>query len=341
MRCLSLHKKILIYTWISTILFLISTGCEKSLGLKKPDTSAASVFDEAWNVMDKRYAMFDIKAVDWKATYDTYHPEISEGTTETQLFSVMKNMFETLRDGHVTLISSFDTSTYENFYKPYPTNFNYDNIKRNYLQDDYETIGPVILKIVDNVAYIYYGSFENDIHDADVEKIFSEIAQTKGLIVDVRNNFGGHSDNVTKIFSHFISEKTLVKYEMKKNGPAHEDFSAPQPFYISPAAPNYNYPIVLLTNRACFSACNDFALYMSNLPNVIIMGDQTGGGGGIPQDYILANGWTIQFTATITLSPDKQNIENGIVPDINVSISPADESIGKDPIIEKAFQMLK
>ncbi len=341
MRGFSLHKNILFYTWISAILLLISTGCEKSLGLKKPGAGTASVFDEAWGVMDKRYAMFNIKAVDWKATYDAYRPQIDEGTTEIQLFSVMKNMLETLHDGHVTLISPFDTATYENFYKPYPANFNYDNIKRNYLQDDYETIGPVILKIVSNVAYIYYGSFENDIRDADVGKIFSEIAQTKGLIVDVRNNFGGHSDNVTKIFSHFISEKKLVKYEMKKDGPGHDDFSAPGPFYISPAAPIYNYPIVLLTNRACFSACNDFALYMSGLPNVTIMGDQTGGGGGIPQDYILANGWTIQFTATITLSPDKQNIENGIVPDINVSISPADESAGRDPIIEKAFQMLQ
>ena len=80
---------------------------------------------------------------------------------------------------------------------------------------------------------------------------------------------------------------------------------------------------------------------MSELPNVKLIGDQTGGGGGIPYNYILANGWKIQYTASLTLSPEKTTIENGILPDLNVGITSIDEYNGRNPIIERAFQLLQ
>jgi C-terminal processing protease CtpA/Prc len=125
---------------------------------------------------------------------------------------------------------------------------------------------------------------------------------------------------------------------MDKKGPGHEDFTDPQPYYLSPAGQHYNGPVVILTNRSCFSSCNDFILYMSILPNVKLMGDQTGGGGGLPRDYILSNGWKLQYTSTVTLSPAKEIVENGIQPDVNITITPIDETNGKDPILENAFQ---
>lgn len=71
------------------------------------------------------------------------------------------------------------------------------------------------------------------------------------------------------------------------------------------------------------------------------MGDQTGGGGSIPYNYILANGWKVQYSATITLSSLKEPIENGIIPDISIGINPFEESSGKDPILEKAYSLLR
>jgi C-terminal processing protease CtpA/Prc len=80
---------------------------------------------------------------------------------------------------------------------------------------------------------------------------------------------------------------------------------------------------------------------MSDIKNVQLYGDQTGGGGAIPLNYILANGWKIQFSASITLSPLKENIENGIMPDMNIFISSINEVNGVDPILERAFLTLK
>ncbi len=174
-----------------------------------------------------------------------------------------------------------------------------------------------------------------------VDSVFSEMNDTKGLIIDVRNNAGGNNANVNKFFARFINSRLLVKYEVEKNGKAHDDFSEPVANYVSPNGLYYNKPVCVLTNRSCFSACNDFVLYMSQLSNVTLIGDKTGGGGGIPTDYILANGWKLQYTSTVTLSPDKLYTENGIDPDISINITPIQEMDGDDPILDKAIQLLQ
>ena len=323
------------------LLLFFFTGCEKALDLKAPAFDQAAVFDEAWKVIDQHYALFPVKGVDWNNTYKEYRPQVTNSMTDIAFFRLISNMLETLKDGHVTLISPSDTSTYEGFFTAFATNFNYSNLTNNYLKNDFKTSGPAIYTIQNNVGYIYYGSFRNDITEAEVDKMMNEMKNTKGLIVDVRNNTGGKSANVDKLFQRFITEKKLVKYEQIKDGPGHNDFLEPDPYYLSPAISFYNHPVCVLTNRSCFSACNDFVLYMSGLANVTLVGDQTGGGGGIPHDFILANGWKIQYTATSTLSPEKLSIENGILPDVNIGISSIEETNGKDPILEKAYQLLQ
>ena len=316
------------------------SGCEKVLD-KDPASNPVAVFDDLWTVMDQRYTLFSIKGVDWQKTYTEYRSKVNDSMTEKELFNVLVNMLETLKDGHITLMSNTDTATYENFFRAYPVNFNNNNIIDYYLNNDYKVNGPVIYKIVNNIGYLYYNSFFNDISETQMDMIMNEMSAVKGIIIDIRSNTGGRSSNADKLFRRFISEKKLVKYELKKSGPGHDDFLEPEPFYLEPAGKAFTKPIVVLTNRSCFSTCNDFVSYMSELPNVKLVGDQTGGGGSIPYNYILANGWKIQYSATVTLSVSKASIENGIQPDYYIEITPIDEMNGKDPILEKAYQSLQ
>jgi hypothetical protein len=331
------------FLWTVTIAFLMlmPSGCEKALGLKDPASDPVAIFDELWSLMDKRYALFSVKEVDWEEIYTEYRSMLNESMTEKSLFDTMVKMLETLKDGHVTLMSSYDTATYDNFYTAYPNNFNYNNLIERYLLNDYNVHGPFISKIVNNIGYVYYSSFYNDISDVQIDMVINDMKDVRGLIVDVRGNTGGRSSNVNKLFSRFISDKKLVKYELAKNGPGHNDFSDPEPYYLEPAGTAFTKPVVVLTNRSCFSGCNDFVSYMAELPNVRLMGDQTGGGGSVPYNYTLANGWKIQYSATLTLSTSKLSIENGIQPDEHIGITPIDEANGRDPILEKAYQSLQ
>ncbi len=97
-----------------------------------------------------------------------------------------------------------------------------------------------------------------------------------------------------------------------------------------------NKPIVVLINRNSYSATNFFAAFMSTLPNVTLIGDQSGGGGGVPVSFELPNGWMFRLSATRTYLPDSTNIETGIAPDIFQSTGPEDELKGVDAIIERA-----
>jgi C-terminal processing protease CtpA/Prc len=253
----------------------------------------------------------------------------------------MANMLATLKDGHVRLLAPFDSATYQGYYKQYAPNFNFTLVKQRYLKNDYLLFDSLIYKVVDSVGYVYCGSFQNDISDNKLDSLFKLIGKTKGLIIDIRNNAGGNSSNSNKLFRQFIANRKLVKYEKGKKGPGRFEFLDPEPFYLDPGSHYYSKKVCLLTNRTCFSAANDFALYMSGISNVTLVGDQTGGGGGIPYDVQLANGWKLQYTATVTLSPQKQQIETGIRPDIPLQITSIDEANGRDPIIEKGFEILK
>ncbi|WP_367391900.1 S41 family peptidase [Lewinella sp. LCG006] len=99
-------------------------------------------------------------------------------------------------------------------------------------------------------------------------------------------------------------------------------------------------PIVVLVNRHSYSATNFFAGYMSTLPNVTLIGDQSGGGGGVPVSFELPNGWTFRISATRTYLPDGYNIEKGIEPDIYQTTGPAEELQGIDAIIEKGKSVI-
>jgi hypothetical protein len=339
----ALHKYLISITqaFLAAFLLFTTTGCEKALDLKDPSTHATAVFDDLWTVMDEHYALFPYKGVDWNNSREKYRAKVHNGMSQTGLFGVLSDMLADLKDGHITLIAPIDTFTYLGFYTDYPANFNYNNIIYNYLKNEYSTSGPIIYKIESGIGYLYYRTFADDVTDQQIDKILTDMAQTKGLIIDVRNNTGGNTKNVDRLVRRFITAKTLMKFEMDKKGPGHDDFLAPQPYYLSPAGQHYSAPVIILTNRSCFSSCNDFVLFMSNLPQVTLMGDQTGGGGGIPRDYYLSNGWKLQYTSTVTLSPAKEIVENGISPDVNVSITSIDEAYGKDPILEKAFQSLQ
>lgn len=339
----ALHKYLtaILSALLAAVILFTAPGCEKALGLKDPSTNATAVFDDLWTAMDQHYALFPYKGVNWDSSRVQFRVKVHDGMSQAELFGVLSDMLAALKDGHITLISPVDTFTYLGFYTAYPINFNYTHIINNYLKNDYSTSGPLIYKIQSGVGYLYYRSFLDDITDQQIDKVLTDMTETKGLIIDVRNNTGGNTQNVDKLVRRFLTAKTLVKYEMNKKGPGHGDFSDPQPYYLSPAGQAYNAPVVILTNRACFSSCNDFVLYMSGLSNVRLMGDQTGGGGGLPRDYLLSNGWKLQYTSTVTLSTAKEIVENGITPDVNITITSDDELNGRDPILEAAFQALQ
>ena len=84
------------------------------------------------------------------------------------------------------------------------------------------------------------------------------------------------------------------------------------------------------------SSANDFANVMKAIPTVTLVGDTTGGGGGLPFVSELPNGWFVRFSSAPTLDAQLKHIESGVAPDICLQMDEADLKKGVDTYIEFA-----
>lgn len=298
-------------------------------------------FDALWKIIDTRYCYLDYKNIDWDSVYNVYQPKVKEVKNRYQLFDLLGNMLSALKDGHVNLYSGFDRSRYWKWFTDYPSNFDWNIVQKNYLGDDYRIASALLYNKIASgkVGYIYYESFSNNFNNSNMSYIFDLCKDCKGLIIDVRNNGGGLITNAELLASYFFKEKTLTGYVMHKIGDGHSDFSEPVATYVEPnEILQWHRKVVILTNRMSYSATNDFVCMMQYAPNAIIIGDKTGGGGGLPFSSEIPYGWMVRFSTSPTLDANKQHIENGILPDIKLDTNPEDAAKGHDTIIERAIQ---
>jgi len=329
-------------TWVFFIaLSLLTLSCEKALFEEQPADNPAQNFKELWTTVDKKYSFFAYKNIDWDSIRQVYRPQVKPGMSRVQLFDVFSQMLGELRDGHVNLSSTFDVSRYWGYYLEHPANFDYEVIERNYLGEEHEITGPFKNTWLNSAGYIYYGSFGSSFSESQVNYLLTKYRNADALIIDVRNNGGGYTRLIQELAGHFTSEKYLYAKEYYQNGPGHEDFAPPKKKHIEPSGGvTWSKPVILITNRQCYSATNTFALAMKQLDHVTIVGDRTGGGGGIPISAELPNGWTYRFSASKTLGPDGFNIEHGIPPDYKINLDENEALEGKDTMIEFALDLI-
>ena len=296
-----------------------------------------------WQTVDNKYSYFDLKDIDWDSVYTHYSPMVQPGMTDQELFYLLDSMLYDLRDGHVNLVSPFDLSRNWKWYLNYPDNFDYETVERYYLGNTYRIAGGMEYTIIDSVGYIYYGSFTRGFSEQNLNAIMSFMKGTKALIVDVRNNGGGSLNNAFVFSQRLIQQQKQALLSLEKTGPGPEDFGNALSHSFGPSEHvNYDGPVALLINRRCYSATNTFAAILSQYENVVLIGDQTGGGGGVPVDYELPIGWSYRFSATrslIYVKGELYDIELGIPPDIAVSTDSL--STETDEIIETALDLFR
>lgn len=299
-------------------------------------------FDALWTILDRNYCFFEYKNIDWDSVYTAYGARITSNMSNDALFKLMGEMLAELKDGHVNLSASHDMTRYWQWQDNYPANFD-PTVQKHYLGTDFSLASGMRYKILeDNVGYLYYESFSNDVSDGSLDQILNRMAICHGLIIDVRDNGGGNLTNVEKISSRFFNQRQLIGYISHKIGPGHDDFSPLYPKYVeSSDRVRYQKPVVVLTNRGCYSATNEFVSIMKYAPNVTVLGDQTGGGSGLPFTSELPNGWSIRFSASPMFNAEKEHIEFGVEPDIKVEMLKSDLAENRDTLIEAARDFLR
>ena len=324
------------------LLFLFFSSCTGLFMDEQKPNTAKNNFDLLWKIIDERYCFFEEKGVDWNRIHDEYWRELARLDNDLDpaspyLFDTMASMLNELHDGHVSLDDGFTTRTFSGWHVPYSENLNLSRIE-SYRNSDRRTRhldNEMTLSILpESIGYIRCPSFSDKFNRNDLDEAFARLEGIQGVIIDVRSNGGGLVSEAYLLASRFAREKTHVGYVRYKTGKGHNDFSDYYARFVEPDGTHpFHSKVAVLTNRKVYSAANLFVSIMSNLPQVCIMGDNTGGGGGMPISAELYNGWTVELSTNPVFDVHKKSIESGIVPDHSVML---DKDTQKDNIIEFA-----
>jgi hypothetical protein len=325
-------------------IFVMLIACSKPFLGDDPANSPVTIFEEFWKGIDATWPAFETKRVNWDSVYNVYRPQITLSTTNAELTTIMTNLILLLKDAHTNVYPK-NAAAFPPYPK-YPSYFYGINwVKNNYLKNFKGNSAIAYGLISPSIGYIYIASFGNSSDQyAIIDTIIKEFGDLKGIVIDVRNNGGGSSANSETIASRFTSETRLysfARFRINTETKSLGDFINAE---ISPSGTTkFNNKVAVLSNRYSYSATEDFLLMMKSFPQVIQLGDNTGGGSETrPIFKELPNGWIYRVASRLTYDADKQLISKGIMPDFYVRTTKADSLNGKDPIIEKAiFELSK
>ena len=335
---LSLLRTGLVWGWV----FLLLTSC-----VQEPDfeNTPRGNLEALWTIIDEHYCFLDYKhdaiGVDWNTVHTKYRARLNNSMNNAQLFEVLSEMLSELRDGHVNLYAMHDIGRNWSWYEDFPTNFSQE-LQDAYLGTDYKIASSLKYRILpDNIGYVVCSSFQSGLGEGNLSEVLHYLRTCDGLILDLRDNSGGNLTYAETLARRFTNERRLVGYMQHKTGRGHADFSAPVEQYLDPSdGVRWQKRAVVLTNRHCYSATNTFIRDVKQCPLVTIMGDQTGGGSGLPFNSELPNGWSVRFSACPMYDAQMNQIEFGIQPDVAVSLTDADRLRGVDTLIEAARALL-
>ncbi len=160
--------------------------------------------------------------------------------------------------------------------------------------------------------------------------------EIKGLIIDLRDNPGGHLGQVKSMVEPFFKKNTIIYQIKDKHGVVKVKTSEKD---------KINIPVVVLINENTASASEIVAAcFKDNYKNVTLVGKTSYGKGTIQKEVKLSTGSSIKYTTQKWLTPKgvwlnhEKNV--GLKPDVDVDIC-KDSKCEQDLQLEKAKEILK
>lgn len=243
-----------------------------------------------------------------------------------------------------------------------------------WIVSDNDEKGRLNYRELDNgIGYLALNTYSDEKIKDDFKQILPKIQKCRGIIIDIRKDMGGDSEIGYSILRHFI-EKPIVTETWKSREhvsvykawgkwtselPSHalENVSKERkeylrhyngtawyhntPVTIDPANDDkINIPTVVLAGNMTASAAEDFLIGSNSIKDVVTIGQRTAGFPGIPLFIELPGGGFGLITTTKETSVNGNDIRYGIKPDIEIQPTVQDIIENKDPVLEKAIEIL-
>lgn len=321
---------------------IVAAACGELVLPADPVNGPVEVARAAWEEVDAYYPWFALKGVDWNAAAEEHLARVGPTTSNGDLFAILSDMIDLLRDGHLALEGPTGRHSWKGWFMDYPANYAPSAVVR-YLQVPFGASGGGTVSwatLREGLGYVRIPSFGRDGVGEGVDDALEALGPLDGLVIDVRSNGGGSDTQSEAAAGRFVEHAAVYRRVRYKSGPGHEDFGPEQTATIAPAgARRFSGSVVVLQNRAVFSAAEDFILAMRTRANTTFIGDTTGGGSGNPIARELPNGWLLLVPRWRQVTPAGEVYEGvGLAPDLFASIP--DPGSGSDLILERAIDFL-
>ncbi|MEK7554453.1 MAG: S41 family peptidase [Patescibacteria group bacterium] len=195
-------------------------------------------------------------------------------------------------------------------------------------------------EIKDEISHVRLYNFNAEAGSAfHVEGYLKSVTEgAKGMILDLRDNPGGFLEVAVNIAGWFLNRGDIVAIERFADGSEDE-------FRASGNEALKDMPLVIIVNENSASASEILAGAIKDHRGITIIGEhkQTYGKGTVQEVHPLSgNSGSLKITVGEWLRPSRQSIEKvGITPDLVVPVSEDDVLAGRDPALDRAFQILK
>jgi hypothetical protein len=223
--------------------------------------------------------------------------------------------------------------------------FAYKAVERYW--DRYPLFNFQILK--GNIAYLQINSFNDEKIVKVFDSLFTSIATTHALIIDIRNNGGGNGGNGFEILGYltnqpFYTGKTMIRQYRPvgrswggiEKGNIEEDNWRPYKGKL------YSKPVIILTSGATYSAAEDFTATFKSMKRGVVIGEPSGGSTGQPVFFTLPGGGMGAICSKRDYFSDgTEFIGVGIQPDVVVHPTAKSIALGKDDALDAAVQYVQ
>lgn len=321
------------------VFFINFLSCEKLI-VSDQENNYLDDFEMSWEIIDRNYPLLEYKKIDWDHIYTLYQSRVNDARGD-EFLKVLFDLLAELKDAHAGII--FRNGCYvQSYICPRATRDLYaysPSVVRNYFNKELRLAGDQKIEyeiIEGNIGYIYISTFEGGNWIYEIDQVLNDLKDTKGLIIDVRNNNGGTWYSSDVVISRFL-DSPLEHCPHYKHG---EELEWP---VLEPQGPfQYKNPVVILINGRTLSTAETFTEQMKQISSVTAIGDNTGGAGCSPERFALPSGLEIDVPTLEERRYDGVPMEwNGIPPDILVRQTKENIDKGIDRQLEYAINVLK
>ncbi|MGW4476565.1 S41 family peptidase [Nonomuraea sp. NPDC004354] len=182
-----------------------------------------------------------------------------------------------------------------------------------------------------DVAYVHLPGFFDGAADQVIAKLPDK---PKAVVLDLRGNGGGSPREVTRLLSAFAHGK-VTSYFCSLKGDC-------VPNRTDDTVPLLGLRLVVLTDRACASACEDFSAAVKDNGLGTLVGTRTAGAvSGPAEGYLLDDGSVLLLPRFRHLGPAREIIDTiGVPVDHHAPMTALDLAAGHDPGVDKALELL-